>query len=80
MTTASHFARIETSQRLQELVKVLEDGLWHSTLEIARRTGSVACHSDLHELRQNGFLVEQRYNGQTPSGRRISEYRMRRKS
>ncbi len=76
MTTASHFARIETSQRLQEVARVLEDGLWHSSFEISRRTGSVACHSDIFEIRQNGYRIEQRYNGLTPSGRRISEYRM----
>lgn len=75
MTTASHFAKVETSQRLQEVAKVLADGLWHSSLEISQRTNSVAAHSDCHELRQNGYRIEQRYNGLTPNGRRVSEYR-----
>jgi hypothetical protein len=76
MTTASHAAKVSTSSRLQAVLDVLSDGRWHSSYELTMKTHSVAPHSDLHEIRQNGYPVEQRYNGETPNGRRISEYRL----
>jgi len=69
-------ARFESSERLQNLYNILSDGLWHSGLEIATKTHSLAVHTDAHELRHNGYPVEQRYNGTTRNGRKKSEYRI----
>lgn len=71
-----HFAKMENSRRLQEVHRILADGHWHSGLSISKITNSMATHTDIAEIRANGIRVEQRYNGKTPNGRRISEYRM----
>jgi biotin operon repressor len=55
---------------------VLQDGAWHDGLQITNATGSQALHSDIHELRENGCVIEQRYNGKTANGRRLSQYRL----
>lgn len=72
----SHAARIENSPRLQQTLSVLMDCQWHDGIEITRRTDSQALHSDIHELRENGYIIEQRYAGRTDTGRRISQYRL----
>jgi len=76
MTTLSHAANLLTSRRLQTLRDALSDGTWHSCWSLQQKTGSMAVHSEIAELRANGLDVRQRYSGRTPSGRRISEYRI----
>ena len=74
---ASHHAKLENSERLQSTLRVLKDFGWHTSEEIYQRTKSMAVHSDIHELRKNGLLIDQRYRkGLSPNGRRISEYRL----
>ncbi len=73
---SSHAAQIENSTRLQETLAILLDCNWHDGAEITSATDSQALHSDIHELRENGYAIEQRYAGKTPKGRRISQYRL----
>lgn len=54
---------LSTSKRLQDTMAVLRDGNWHSSLEIAMTTCSVAPHSDLAGLRSNGIDIETRRDG-----------------
>jgi biotin operon repressor len=72
----SHAAKIENSPRLQETLALLRDCTWHDGADITAATGSQALHSDIHELRENGYTIEQRYAGRTDKGRRISQYRL----
>jgi hypothetical protein len=55
----SHAARLSSSPRLRALLTALlkagDRGL--TTREIFDRTGSMAVHSDCHELRQNGYRI-----------------------
>lgn len=71
---------LETSPRLQKTYRLLLDGKWHSSAEIHAATGSMACHSDIagvrDNIKENGDTVEQRYNGTTPDGNKISEYKL----
>lgn len=73
---ASHAARVESSERLQQTLEVLRCGDWLDGWVIAQQTRSQALHSDIHELRQNGFQIEQRYARTTDNGRRVSQYRL----
>lgn len=68
---------MHTSRRLRETANVLEDGLEHSSAEIHARTGSMAVHSDVAALRgpPNNLVIQQRYDGVTEGGARISKYR-----
>jgi len=70
-----HAARLETSPRLKSVMAALWDGEWHSTMELAMRTGGCAIHSDIAELRANGIEIESRYEGVSANGRRVYAYR-----
>ena len=78
----SHAARLESSPRLRTLLSALlkagERGL--TTREIFDQTGSMAVHSDCHELRENGYRVECRTDRAPASvgvsGRRRFRYRL----
>ena len=72
----SHAAKIENSTRLQQTLACLIDFSWHDGAEITGATDSQALHSDIHELRENGYSIEQRYAGRAVTGRRISQYRL----
>lgn len=56
----SHAARYERSPRLQKVAAFLRANRHRhvSTLEIARACNRCAAHSDIHELRENGFEIE----------------------
>ena len=65
---------IYTSARLQATLAAIRDG-WASTREISVKTGSMAVHSDIAGLRDNGLTVEKRWSHDV-YGRRIHEYRL----
>ena len=67
-----HAARIESSDRLQKVLDVLQDRQWHSSLDIMLKTSLVAVGSAISELRANGIEIECRCVGK---GR--YEYRLR---
>ena len=72
-----HAGRIEKSKRLQATLRALrrsKRGL--TTRQLARSTGSMAAHSDVAALRQNGFDVTCTCEGTTPYGGRIYRYRL----
>ena len=71
-----HYAKLENSQRLQELFAILQDGKAHSAFDIQAKTKSMAVHTDIAELRENGYEISQWYDGQTARGRSRSMYRM----
>jgi len=55
--SASHYASIESSARLQRVHKLLSDGKWHGTREIMRTADVCAVNSIISELRSNGYDV-----------------------
>ncbi len=73
----SHYANINRSTRLQNTMKILADGQYHTTAEIQKITKSAAVHTDIHELRRNGINISPaRYQGRTSKGRKIYDYRI----
>ena len=52
-----HAGSLQTSSRMMDTLSVLKDGREHSTLAIGNLTGSVAVHSDIAALRENGIDI-----------------------
>lgn len=52
-----HYAKIDSSERLQRVRDVLADGRWHSTIDIIIGAGVCAVNSCISELRANGFVI-----------------------
>lgn len=71
-----NFASLKKSDRLKRLYHVLSDRCWHSSADIQRKTRAVAVHSDVSELRCNGFTIPCRYSGLSRTGRKIYQYRL----
>jgi len=55
-----HAANLATSERLQKVYAVLQDGQWHTTFEIMQKTDLVSVGSSISELRApiNGFKIK----------------------
>ena len=55
-----HAANLATSERLQKVYAVLQDGQWHTTFEIMQKTDLVSVGSSISELRApiNGFEIK----------------------
>jgi phosphatidylserine/phosphatidylglycerophosphate/cardiolipin synthase-like enzyme len=72
----SHAARVDSSQRLRTLLSALlkagDRGL--TTRELIDSTGSCAPHSDVAELRSNGYTVVCSFAGLSGEGRRVHRY------
>ena len=71
-----HYAKLEKSKRLQNTLNVLADCKPHSAFTIQAITQSMAVHTDIAELRANGFDITQFNNGRTSNGRLISMYQL----
>lgn len=71
-----HAAKIETSDRLQKVLNVLQDRKWHSTLDIMHQTYLCAVGSAISELRANGVSVECRCAGKGRYEYRLSDERL----
>lgn len=54
----AHFARYESSERLQRFLALMLDGVKRSTRQISRSAEIYAVNSAAFELRQNGFRCE----------------------
>jgi nitric oxide reductase activation protein len=52
-----HYAKLDSSSRLQKLLMHLSDGAEHSTLDIIKNTSLCAINSAISELRRNGIAV-----------------------
>lgn len=75
-----HAANAKKSKRLQATLRALRRSQRGcTTRQLARATGSVAPHSDVAEIRANGFNVSCTYEGTTPNGRRVYRYRLERR-
>ncbi len=53
-----HAGKLEKSQRLQRVAKLLKDGKPHSTLDIINRAKACAISAAVSELRANGMTVD----------------------
>ena len=73
---ANHHARLENSERLRKVKAILEDGMPHTSLEIAQKAQTVAPGSCVSELRTAGIDILCRYKGKSESGSKVYEYRM----
>ena len=75
MPGKSHAARYENSPRLQRVAAFLSQNSnrWVSTLEISVACERCAAHSDVHELRENGFVIQCRPR---QGERGVYEYRL----
>ena len=73
---AMHAANLSKSERLSRLHRLLVRADKPLTsLQIQRKTGSMAVHTDIAELRANGIPVgPARYESTTAEGRRIFSY------
>lgn len=58
-----HAANIDRSERLQKALALLEDGSWHSTMEVALSANTVCPGTTIQELKANGFDIQSRKNG-----------------
>lgn len=52
-----------SSPRLQRVLRLLQDGRWHSTLGIVQEAQVLAVSAVVSELRQNGIRVEHDQHG-----------------
>jgi hypothetical protein len=59
-TGTMHTAKVETSQRLQRVLAVLDRGGWWSTRGIMYAAHVCAVNSCVAELRANGYRIETR--------------------
>lgn len=73
-----HAANVEKSFRLRRMLAALQDARHYgaTTYDLQVQTGSMAVHSDVAELRANGYLVSCDCEGTTQSGRRINRWRL----
>jgi hypothetical protein len=56
----------------EKILRVLEDGEWHSTAEVLQQVPSIV-HSRIAELRKRGYIIEHETTGPGASG---SRYRL----
>lgn len=65
-----------TSERLRRMLDDLKAYPGSTTFEIQSRTKSCAVHSDVAELRQNGYFIDRTCDGKK-NGRQINRYWLR---
>lgn len=76
MQSKSHAAKIENSDRLRRTLAVISDGDNYTARDIARHTKSMAVHTDIHELRENGFVIQKEYMQPPCGGRMLPHYQL----
>jgi hypothetical protein len=52
-----HYAKLESSERLQRVLRLLSDGRWHSTRDIMFGADVCAVSTTMAELRENGIRI-----------------------
>lgn len=72
-----HAANLDKSKMLQAILIVLVDCQWHSTKEIADKTGCVVVSTRISELRRNDIKIDCKYVGKTDKGNKIYQYRIK---
>jgi len=73
MKKTKHCGNPKKSKRLRDTIFALGRS-WKTSAEIQRATGSMAVHTDISDLRENGYNIPSRYLGVT-NGRKIYSYR-----
>lgn len=74
---ASHAASLKRSERLQRLLRALSADYYKTTSILQAQTGSMAIHSDIHELRCEGVPVAPaKYFGRNRNGSKIYGYKL----
>ena len=74
---ASHAANLKRSERLQRLLRALSADYYKTTSILQAQTGSMAIHSDIHELRCEGVPVAPaKYFGKNSNGKKIYGYKL----
>ena len=53
-----HAANLATSERLQKVYAVLQDGQWHTSFEIMQKTNLCAVGSAISEIRSQGYEIK----------------------
>lgn len=53
-----NFARLDKSERLQRVLRLLRDRKWYSTRTIIRKANVCAVNSIASELRSNGYRID----------------------
>lgn len=53
-----HYADLSKSNRLQRVLKTLQDGCQHTTRDLIRKSGQCAINSIVSEIRANGIDVD----------------------
>lgn len=72
-------AKLETSERLQRALRVLQAAKgWVSTRTLIRQAQICAVNSVIAELRENGAVIETRATTCSKTGRRLWQYRLTR--
>ena len=71
-----HAADLDKSNMLKAIYNVLSDYDWHTTREIAERTGCVVVSTRISEIRRNDIKIDCRYVGRSSKGNKIYQYRM----
>lgn len=69
-------ANFETSPRLQRFWRLLKDGQWHSTREIAIKCEIYHAGTAAAEMRKNGFDVVCVCLGKTKQKRMLYKYKL----
>ena len=72
---SNNHAKLATSERLQAVKAVLDDGGWHTTRDIMLGANTVSPAACVAELRSNGLTVLSQCTRQ-PNGRSLWQYRL----
>ena len=73
---SSHLTSVDGSDRLKDLLAILMDGKEHSNRELRTAIDSAAIHSDIDDLRNNGYIIHCRYAGLSEKRKRIYMYHL----
>ena len=72
----SHAANVQKSARLKRLLGELSSGSLKTTGELQKKTGSMAIHSDVHELRCNGIQIGKAVYLGVQNGNKVYGYQL----
>ncbi len=70
-----HGGTMQKSLRLKKTLPLVL-GRGHTNFEIQAKTGSMAVHTDVDDLRKLGWPVKRFYQGLSENGRKIQLYRV----
>lgn len=71
-----HAADLNKSPMLKSIYNILSDLQWHTTKDLADKTGCVVVSTRISELRRNYVNIACQYVGKTDRGNKIYQYKM----